>query len=694
MSFKKYFLPFLSLFFFNISATSYTLHGQEIQDPYAYLEEMESEKTQDWLQEQEANTLAYYHQLSNREALRSKLIEYTPQQSQFPPIRKNGNFFSFHRAKGADKYRLEIKTKDQKNHLLIDPSTFDQKENISLRGQKLNAEGTQFYYALSQSGSDFTTWKLYDLKNQKDSLSEITHSKFFPPIWSEHSEGIFYSRWQKGNFSDPDFNLGIYFHSNSSPSDQRDDLIVKNDNPKKMLFPICMLDDQHLVYSEDQGCSSIVGVKIIHLKTHYIQEIIPEGLAKFIFVQKSNDMLYFFTDYQAKNNKLIGLPLNQLKLDYAEDILLETKHCLEDVVITQDYILGNYTIDCQSKIQIFDRQGKYIRDLNFGHSSTISLSSISPDYDSYQMNEVFFSAYSFLKPSSIYHYQVSENKMDLFFQPETPQNDWVTKQVFFTSKDGTKVPMFICHSKNLILNGKNPTLMWGYGGFGCSMTPYYSPHHSAWLDQGGIFVSVNVRGGLEYGKAWHDGGKLHNKQNVFDDFISAAEYLIQEGYTSPNQLAIHGTSNGGLLVGACITQRPELFKAAVAQVPVMDMLKFHKYTIGSAWISDYGNPDDPKDFEVLYKYSPYHNAHKAKRHPALLVLTADHDDRVVPLHSYKFVARLKEVSDGKAPVILKVNRKQGHGSGGGSIQKMIDLQADILSFLCYELDVQENKSRH
>lgn len=666
-------------------SSSYLLHNHVIDDPYAYLEEMESKKTLQWLDEQENQTNQYYEKLSCQESLKEKLKLWTPQEGQLPPIRKNKALLSFHRPKGSDKFCLEIKSPSNETTTLIDPSAFESLDNPSLKGQVLSPKGQSLYFALTQSGSDFTTWTLYDLKNKQQRPSQITHTKFYPPIWSEQGHGLFYSKWQKGDFSDPDFNLGLYFHSNDSKDDQKDKVIVKNEDPNQILTPICQLDQNHLVYFQGSGSSSRSAIKVIDLKTHEVEEIVPEGFAKFHFIQKAEGKLYFLTDHQAENHKLIALPCDHFNYDQAEEVLSSSSHCLEDAALTKDYILGNYTIDCQSKVLIFDKKGHYLRDLPLHQTCNVSLGSMSSDFDSYSMNEIFFSSNSFLEPSSIHRCDLDQNQTELFFKPEIPKGNWVVKQVFYTSKDGTKVPMFICHSKDLVLDGKNPTLMWGYGGFGCSMTPYFSPHHPVWLDQGGVFVSVNLRGGLEYGKPWHDGGKLHNKQNVFDDFIGAAEYLIEKGYTSSEKLAIHGASNGGLLVGACITQRPKLFKAAVAQVPVMDMLKFHKYTIGKAWISDYGNPDDPEDFKVLYSYSPYHNVHKAEHHPSLLVLTADHDDRVVPLHSYKFVAHLKEVSKCSSPILLKLHRQQGHGAGGGSVQKRIDVQADILSFLCHEL---------
>lgn len=688
----SFFLAFTQIFFsilpLSLHAENYQMHGVEVEDPYAYLEEMDSDQTKQWLDAQERKTTRYFNQLaSDRDQILSSLKKNHDFEMRTLPLKIEGKMFYLYRARGKDKYCLCSEDQKGQIEVLIDPDEVKSNENVSLAGYDLSPSKRYLIYGLNHSGSDFKSWHIYDLAKRQDLDSKVTSSKFCFPIWDESSKGIYYTRWEKKDFGQSDQCLGIYYHSLSDSNDQNDQLIYKNLSPNSKMLEAnkSLSSGKYLLIESIELGDDKNGILLFDLNSQKTISIFPEKLALFNFLDSKKDLLYFHTSYQAPNKRVISVPINSPSLDSIREVIAESKDELSSVYATQNYFICNYFQNCSSKLTYFNMEGEKISDIPAKFPADIHLAHSSHNSLSYQQDEVFFSYSNFTTPPTQYHFDLKSKEMELIFEPEPQRDDFVTKQVFFESKDKTKVPMFITYHKDTPLDGTSPTLMWGYGGFGISMPPYYSTHQLTWLEMGGIFVSVNLRGGSEYGTSWHDQGRLDQKQNVFNDFISAAEYLIENKYTSTSKLAIHGVSNGGLLVGACLVQRPDLFGAAVAQVGVLDMLKFHKFTIGKAWISDYGNPDNPDHFNYLYAYSPYHNVKENTAYPPTLIMTADHDDRVVPLHSYKFTAKLQEGHSGKAQILLRLNRKEGHGSGGGSLEKRLNNDADILSFLKHEL---------
>lgn len=688
----SFFLLWIQLLFtfvpHSLNSEDYQMHGIEISDPYAYLEEMDSDQTKQWLNKQELKTTQYFNQLAkDRDKILSTLKKNNDFEMRSLPLKVDGKTFYYFRARGKDKYCLCMKDQNAHIQTLVDPDEVKSEDNVSLAGFQLSPSNRYLYYGLKHSGSDFVSWHFYDLEKEKFLKSQISSSKFCSPIWNDESDGVYYSRWEKGNFGQADQCLGIYFHALLDSTDENDPLIVKNLNPScKMINTVENVSTgKYLLIETTDFSSDKSGFILYDLKTQKTINLFPEKLALFGFIVEKNDLLYFHTSYKAPNKRVISVPLSSPNLESISEVIGESKDELSYACATKNYFICNYFQDCSSKLSYFSLEGVKVSDIPAAFPADIHLGNLGKNTSSYQKDEVYFSFSNFTTPPTHYSFNINNRNLKLIFEPKPKRDDFVTEQVFFESKDKTRIPMFITYHKKTPLDGKRPTLMWGYGGFGISMPPYYSSHQLTWLEMGGIFVSVNLRGGSEYGTSWHDQGRLDQKQNVFDDFISAAEYLVNNNYTSSSKLAIHGVSNGGLLVGACLVQRPDLFGAAIAQVGVLDMLKFHKYTIGKAWISDFGNPDNPDHFNYLYAYSPYHNVKENTDYPPTLIMTADHDDRVVPLHSYKFTAKLQEGHNGSSEILLRLNRKEGHGSGGGSLNKKLQNDADILAFLKHEL---------
>jgi len=434
---------------------------------------------------------------------------------------------------------------------------------------------------------------------------------------------------------------------------------MKSDE-KKLLLGLSLPFENTLLFQAISGWSRNNAVYLLDLEEGKVSELIPFDQGQYHFIGKIEGKLLFLTDYEANRQKLVAYDMGW------SDLIPECDKTLIEATVVDGKIICHYLEDCASVLERFDAQGQFLDIIPLPGRGSAWLASESP----------YFSYTDVITPRTIYHFNGES-----YFKPHIEDlKGYVTEQLFFSSKDGTRIPLFITHREGIELTGDHPTFLYGYGGFNISLTPYYSPLIATWLEMGGLFVSVNMRGGGEYGKTWHEGGSLANKQNGFDDFIAAAEFLIESCYTRPSKLVINGRSNGGLLVGACLTQRPDLFAAAIPQVGVLDMLKFHQFTIGWSWMSDYGNPDNSNDFSFLYAYSPYHNVKEGVSYPPTLITTADHDDRVVPLHSYKFAARLQEAQGGSAPIFLRVYTDTGHGMGR-SLEQAIEENTDILSFI-------------
>jgi prolyl oligopeptidase len=510
--------------------------------------------------------------------------------------------------------------------------------------------------------------------------------KFSALAWL--GDGFFYTRYEQPaegeELTAENMNGKIFYHRLGTPQEE-DLLIHKNDEIPERGFTLTTTEDEQymILYARESSTGSMIGFKKSGLDKTPFQWLVEDFESEYAAIGNSGNMLYLLTNNGAPKYRLMGVDLdNPGKENWVEIIPEHETNVLESVVIAGGKLIGTYLQDAYNVANVYELDGTLSHELELPGIGTIA--SLSSEKDN---SLCYFSYSSFNYPSSVFSYNVADNTVALYYQPEVDfdADAYETTQVFYESKDGTRVPMFIVHKKGLVLDGNNPTLLYGYGGFNVSYTPTFSTTRAVWMEQGGVFALANIRGGGEYGEAWHKAGTVLKKQNVFDDFIAAAEYLIQEDYTSPERLAIYGGSNGGLLVGAVVNQRPELFAAAVPLVGVMDMLRFHQFTIGRYWTGDYGSSDDPEQFEYLLGYSPLHNISRNKEYPAILVGTGDHDDRVVPAHSFKYAATLQEMYDGPNPVMIRINTDAGHGAGKPT-DKVIAEYSDLWAFMWHNMD--------
>ncbi len=548
-------------------------------------------------------------------------------------------------------------------------------------------DGKYMAYAKAEAGSDWSKWYIRDLRTGND-LDDVLHwTKFTSTSWTKDGKGFFYSRFdavsEEEKFQALNKNQKLYYHRVGT--DQSEDVLVykRPDEPEWGFFGSVTEDGRYLVISVWKGTDPRNRVLYKDLLEPYGMpvDLIDNFDYGYSLVGNDGPVLYFSTDHEAPNQRVIAIDIREPEEENWREVIAESELPLRGVGMAGNMFVASYLRDAISYVRMFRTDGSHVRDVEFpGIGSGGGFSGKRSEF------ETFYTYSSFNRPPTIYRYDMLTGESEQFRQIDVDFNpdDYVVKQVFYKSKDGTRVPMFLAHKKGLELDGRRPTLLYGYGGFNISITPGFSVGRLAWMEMGGVYAVANLRGGGEYGKRWHEQGKKTQKQNVFDDFIAAAEWLIANGYTNPDKLAIQGGSNGGLLVGASMTQRPELFGAALPAVGVMDMLRFHKFTAGRYWVDDYGSADDPEEFKALYAYSPYHNLEPGVRYPATLVTTADTDDRVVPGHSFKFAAALQKAHKGDEPVMIRIETRAGHG-GGKPTALRIEEAADQMAFLAENL---------
>lgn len=663
------------------------LHGVEVADPYRWLEEMDSPEVKDWIERQNKVTFAYLKAIPGRDTIRKRLTELWNYERYGIPFKEGGLYF-FTKNDGLQNQSVLYwaESLDAKPKVLLDPNKFSKDGTVALSGVAVSPDGKYLAYGTSSGGSDWQEWRVREVATGKDLPDRIQWVKFSSASWSKDSKGFFYSRYDepKGKaLAEANYYHKLYYHRLGDPQ-SRDTLVYHRPDQKEWGFDGQVTDDgRFLIITVWKGTerNNAVFVKRLDAPNSEVVELLSEFDAQYSFIGNDGEMLYFRTDKGAPMGKVFRLSVRFPEPKNHMLVIPERDEALESVTMVGGKLIAHYLKDARSFVRVFSLDGMY--------ESTIAmpgLGSASGFGGKLHDPETFFAYTSFNSPTTIYRLDVAKGKRSVFRKPTLKGFDGLkfeVKQVFYSSKDGTRVPMFIAHKKGIRPNGNNPTLLYGYGGFNIPQTPFYSTAYTVWMEMGGVLAVANLRGGGEYGSAWHDAGRLKNKQNVFDDFIAAAEYLIAQKYTKPERLAIQGGSNGGLLVGAVLNQRPDLFGAALPSVGVMDMLRFHKFTIGWAWVSDYGSPDDPEDFRNLLSYSPYHNL-KPQRYPAVLVTTADHDDRVVPAHSFKYIARLQEVQQGDAPVLIRIETRAGHGAGK-PISKVIEETTDEWAFLAKNL---------
>jgi len=669
-------------------------HGVKVPDPYRWLEDDDSPETLEWVERQNQLTFAFLETIPERERIRKRLTELWDYEKVSAPLKRGDWYFQLRNTGLQNQDVLYVlETLEDEGRVLLDPNRFSEDGTVALTGWEVSKDGKFVAYATSSSGSDWMTWRIRHVDSGEDLTDEIEWSKFSGVAWHPGGSAFYYAAYEPPQEGQAHLGVNYYqklfLHRLGSPQSE-DDLIYQRTDQKEWGFDGQISEDgRYLLIHVWQGTDRRNRFFYQDLEgDRGVVELISDLEAGYHFVGNDGKRFYFRTDLDAARGRLIAIEIDKPERDYWETIIAESSDILESVKLAGGQFVALYLVNAYHQIRRFDKDGNFLGEIGLpGIGSILSLNGILNLFGSPDEDELFFTYHSFVHPPTAYRYLFSQECVDQISTPEIKFDfsEYKTQQVFCTSKDGTKVPLFLVHRDDLKLDGNNPTLLYGYGGFNISLSPMFAISRLVWLEMGGVLAVACLRGGGEYGEEWHQAGMVHHKQNVFDDFISCAEYLIAESFTSPLRLAIHGASNGGLLVGACMTQRPELFGAVVPAVGVMDMLRFHKFTIGWAWVSDYGSSDDFEQFKTVYAYSPYHNLKPGIRYPATLIITADHDDRVVPGHSFKFAAKLQACQESEAPVLIRIQTKAGHGYGKPT-SILIDEQTDIWSFIVKELE--------
>ncbi|MGB0431933.1 MAG: prolyl oligopeptidase family serine peptidase [Bacteroidia bacterium] len=668
--------------------------GTPVEDPYRWLEDDNSDETKAWVKAQNAVTDAVLDSIPFRSKIKDRLTELWDYPKVSAPFKK-GDYYYEYRNTGlqAQSVLYRMSSLEDEGEVYLDPNTFSEDGTVSLAGMSFSDNNKYMAYGLSKGGSDWNEWYVMDLETGELLEDKIEWTKFGGASWF-NEDGFFYTKFpepQEGDeLSGANRNGKVFYHKLGTA--QADDVLIWEDpaNPTYYNFGGTTEKNDFFVLSQSKGTHG-ENLKVLRLTTPDALTEMPEFIDvvsdfdnDHSVVDNDGDILYVRTNYNASNYRIVKVDMSNPTKENWTDLLPERESVLEGVSIVGDKMFASYLQDASDHIYIFDLEGN-----ETGKVELPTIGSVGGFGGKREDTEFFYNFTSFTYPSSVFKYDVETNISELYRQSEVKfdPNQYETKEVFYTSKDGEKVHMFITHKKGIEMDGQRPTLLYAYGGFNISLTPSFSVANIVLLENGGVYALANLRGGGEYGEEWHEAGMLLNKQNVFDDFIAAGEYLISEGYTNKDRLAIRGGSNGGLLVGACMVQRPDLFAVAYPAVGVLDMLRYHKFTVGAGWAVEYGSSDEEVHFNNLIKYSPYHNLAEGTNYPATMVMTADHDDRVVPAHSFKFAARLQEYHEGENPVLIRIDTNAGHGAGK-STQQTIDEYADIWAFMFSNMDIE------
>lgn len=666
-------------------------HGRVVPDPYRWLEDTDSSATKAWIAAQNAVTAAYLAENPLRERIRARLKELWDYERFGTPRQRGGRYF-FTRNDGLQNQSVlyVADSLDAEPRVLIDPNRWSADGTTAMQGWVPSPDGQWLAYSVAVSGSDWRRWQVREVATGEDLADEINWVKFSSVSWARDNGGFYYSRYEapqeNAAFSAANYYQQLYFHELGEPQ-ARDRLIYQRADEKEWGFDAEVSEDgRFLIIEVWRGSERKNQIFYRDLSERHgdVVELISGFDGDYSFVGNEGPLLYLHTDQAAPRKRLIAVDIRRPQQENWITVIPESTSVLAAVTRVGNSFVARYLERAAARVRLFDLQGGLQRDV-----SLPGIGSVEGFTGQQGSNETFYRFSNFSRPATIYRLDVTSGVSRLFREPQLHFDPatFETRQVTVTSRDGTAVPMFLTHKRELSRDEPQPTMLFGYGGFNISLTPTFSVSNLVWLELGGILAVPNLRGGGEFGRDWHEAGMGANKQNVFDDFIAAAEWLIEQGYTSPRQLAIRGRSNGGLLVGAVMTQRPELSAVALPAVGVMDMLRYHKFTIGWAWVGEYGSSDDPEQFATLLKYSPLHQLRPGVRYPATLVTTADHDDRVVPGHSFKFAAALQHAQAGPRPVLIRIESRAGHGSGTPT-SKLIALAADELSFAAAELGME------
>ena len=662
--------------------------GTIIKDPYRWLEDDKSKETGDWVKSQNEATYGYLDKIPYRDELKDRLTKLWNYEKVRAPFIE-GDYTYFYKNDGLQNqfvmYRYKTEESPSTAEVFLDPNTFKEDGTISLGGASFSKDGKKLAYSISEGGSDWRKVLIMDTETKEiieDTLNDI---KFSGMSWYKN-EGFYYSSYDKPQGSELSAITDqhkVYYHKIGT--NQKDDELIfggTQDEKHRYIYGTVTEDNRYLIISPRISTTgNKLYIKDLTKPNSNFVTILDDTDSNTFIIENVGSKLFLVTDRNTPNKKIVTVDADNPTPDHWVDFIPETENVLSPST-GGEYFFAEYMVDAVSKVFQYDYEGKFIREVKLP-----GIGSVSGFRAKKEEAVLYYNFTNYVTPGNIYKYDIVEGTSELYNKPniDFDSENYVSTQVFYNSKDGTKIPMIITHKKDIERNGKNPTILYGYGGFNISQTPSFSITNAVWMEQGGIYAVANLRGGGEYGKAWHDAGTKMNKQNVFDDFIAAAEYLIESKYTSPDYLAIRGGSNGGLLVGATMTQRPDLMKVALPAVGVMDMLRYHTFTAGAGWAYDYGTSEDSKEmFEYLKGYSPVHNVKEGVSYPATLVTTGDHDDRVVPAHSFKFAAELQEKQTGNNPTLIRIETDAGHGAGT-PVSKRIEQYADIFGFTFYNM---------
>ncbi len=662
-------------------------HGTKVADPYRWLEDTDSAETQAWVEAENKLTFGYLDQIPYRQAVRDRLHKLWNYERFSVPDQEGGRYFYQHNTGLQNQNVLLVsESLNAEPRILLDPNALSPDGTVALAGDAISDDGKLMAYGIATSGSDWNEWHVRDVNTGKDLPDDLKWVKFSGASWSKDNKGFYYSRYDEPKgaaLRETNYFQKLYYHRLGTDQSE-DKLIYERPDNKEMGFGGNVTDDGHyLVITVWQGTEpkNRLYYKDLTQPDAPVVKLLDDFDAQYSFIDNDGPVFWIQTDLDAPRGRLIAIDTRHPERANWKTVVPQSADKLEFTNVVDNVFLLGYLKDAQTEVRVYDLNGKFLHNVDLPGIGTAA-----GFFGKRKDKETFYAFTSFTSPATVYRYEPQAGKSTVFRKPKVDfdASEYETKQVFYHSKDGTRVPMFLTYKKGIKLDGQNPTLLYGYGGFDISLTPNFTVPTIVWLEMGGIYAQPNLRGGGEYGEEWHQAGMKLKKQNVFDDFIAAAEWLIANKYTSTPKLAIRGGSNGGLLVGACLTQRPDLFGVALPEVGVMDMLRFHKFTIGWAWTSDYGSSDNPEDFKALYAYSPLQNLKPGTKYPPTLIATSDHDDRVVPGHSFKFAATMQADQAGPAPVLIRIETKAGHGAGK-SITKLIDETADTWAFVAYNM---------
>ena len=657
--------------------------GTKVADPYRWLENPDSPETQAWVEAENKLTYDFLNAIPQREKIKAKLTKLWNYPKYSVPMKKGERYF-YSRNDGLQNQSVYYmqESLNSKPIMVIDPNKLSPDGTIALTIPGFSMDGKLLAYGISKSGSDWQEVRILNIETGKEYPEVIKWLKFSNVAWKNNNQGFYYNRYpESGSVPEEDqYNYNrVYYHKLGTPQSE-DPLVYERPDAKELDFtPFITEDGKYLVLIVEYGTDpkNRIYYREVESNGPFIK-LLDKADANYTFISNLDTLFYFRTDLDAPNGRVIQINIKNPSPQNWKEILPQKEEVIASVTMVNNQLVVVFSKDAHHQLKLYALDGAFIKEIELP-----DIGSLTPPSGKREDTEIFFGFTSFLYPEGIFRYDFVNEKVTTFYEAKIDfaLSGYETRQVFYISKDGTRVPMFIVHKKGLKFDYQNPVLLYGYGGFNGGITPYFSISRLVWLENGGVFAVANIRGGDEYGEAWHQAGMLDRKQNVFDDFISAGEWLIQNRYTSPEKLAIIGGSNGGLLVAACMVQRPELFGAVICQVPVIDMLRYHKFTVGRYWIPEYGNAEANSDqFKFLYAYSPLNNVKKGVIYPPILITTADTDDRVAPLHAKKFAAALQSATAGDNPVLLRVETKAGHG-GGKPTSKVIEESSDIYAFL-------------